>query len=57
MSEKREISRAETARQRRAERTKNELEQTGRRAVKPVMPVTSRVTQSYVVPKLSLIHI
>lgn len=51
MSEKREISRAETARQRRAERTKNELEQTGRRAVKPVMPVTSRVTQSYVVPK------
>ena len=51
MSEKREISRAETARQRRAERTKNELEQTSRRAVKPVMPVTSRVTQSYVVPK------
>ena len=51
MSEKRELSRAEIARQRRAVRAKSELEQTGRRAVKPIMPVTSRVTQSYVVPK------
>jgi cell division septal protein FtsQ len=51
MSEKHENSRAETARQRRAERVRAELEQTGRRAAKPVMPVTERVTQSYVVPK------
>lgn len=51
MSEKRETSRSEIARQRRADRARNEIQQTGRRASKPVMPVTSRVTQSYVVTK------
>lgn len=51
MSEKRESSRSEIARQRRAERARNEMQQTGRRAAKPVLPVTSRVTQSYVVTK------
>jgi hypothetical protein len=51
MSRKREISRSEIARQRRSERTRNELEQTSLRAAKPVIPVTTRVSQSYVVAK------
>jgi hypothetical protein len=51
MSGKRELNRSELARQRRAERVTKELDQTSRRAVKPVMPVTSRVTTTYVAPK------
>ena len=47
MKEKRELSRAEIARQRRAQRAANELTQTGKRATKPIIqPVTRRVTPS-----------
>lgn len=42
MSDKRELSRAEVARRRRAQRTAKEMEQTAKRAVKPMVPVTSR---------------
>ena len=48
MSGKRELTRAEIARQRRAQRATNELEQTSKRALKPVMPITSRVVQTSV---------
>lgn len=41
---KRELSRSETARQRRANRATKELQQTTQRAVKPIQPVTKRVT-------------
>jgi hypothetical protein len=42
MSDKRELSRAELVRQRRAQRTVKELEQTTKRALKPTTPITSR---------------
>ena len=47
MSEKRQPSRAELVRQRRAQRAKKELTQTAQRAVKPVAPVTTRRTVTY----------
>lgn len=43
MSDKRELSRSEAARQRRANRTVRELEQTKQRATRPVTTVVSRV--------------
>jgi hypothetical protein len=42
MSEKREISRAELVRQRRAQRVAKEMQQTTQRALKPIVPVASR---------------
>lgn len=51
MSGKREFTRAELARQRRAQRAAKELEQTSKRAVKPVMLVTSRAAQTPVVSR------
>jgi hypothetical protein len=42
MSSKRDLTRAELVRRRRAERTVKELEQTKKRALKPIVPVTSR---------------
>ena len=42
MSDRRELTRAEIARRRRAQRTANEMEQTTKRAVKPMVAVTSR---------------
>ncbi len=42
MSDRRELSRAELVRRRRAQRTAKELEQTAKRALKPIVPVTSR---------------
>ncbi len=53
MSEKRELSRSEVARQRRAQRTVTELHQTKQRASHPVVtrPVTSRVSTSPVMAK------
>ncbi|MBK8783825.1 MAG: FtsQ-type POTRA domain-containing protein [Anaerolineales bacterium] len=42
MSEKRELTRAETARLRRAQRAVKEMEQTKKQATRPVVPVTSR---------------
>lgn len=52
MSEKRELSRAEIARQRRAQRTVNELQQTRQRATRSATPVvTSRRTTNPVVSK------
>ena len=39
MSDKQELSRSEIARQRRAQRARKELEQTSKRASKPVMAV------------------
>ena len=42
MSKKRELTRSEQVRQRRAERLVKEREQTAKRAVKPIVPVTSR---------------
>lgn len=49
MNVKREPTRAEIARQRSAQRAAKELEQTGMRALKPVMPITSRVSRTPVV--------
>ena len=46
MSGKHEFTRAEIARQRRAQRAVKELEQTGRRTLKPVVPITSRAIQN-----------
>jgi hypothetical protein len=46
-----ELTRAEIARQRRAERAAKELEQTGKRALKPVMPITSRAARMPVVSR------
>jgi hypothetical protein len=43
VSERKELSRAEIARQRRAQRAAKELTQATQRAVKPVVPVSSRV--------------
>jgi hypothetical protein len=43
VSEKKELTRAEIARQRRAQRAAKELTQATKRAVKPVAPVSSRV--------------
>jgi cell division protein FtsQ len=43
VSEKKEVTRAEVARQRRAQRAATELTQTTRRAVKPAVKVSSRV--------------
>ncbi len=53
MSDKRELSRAELVRQRRAQRTVKELEQTTQRALKPIAPVTSRAvpTRPVIKPK------
>ena len=42
MSDKRELSRAEAARRRRAQRAVKEMEQTKKHATRPVVPVTSR---------------
>lgn len=42
MSEKRELSRAELVRQRRAQRVAKEMQQTTQRALKPIVPVASR---------------
>ncbi len=42
MSEKRELTRAEVARRRRAQRAVKEMEQTKKQATRPVVPVTSR---------------
>ncbi len=46
MSGKPEFTRAEIARQRRAQNAVKELEQTGRRTLKPVVPITSRAIQN-----------
>lgn len=54
MSDKRELSRAEVARQRRASRAATELKQTTQRAVKPIQPVTKRVTAA---PKPTFIQV
>jgi hypothetical protein len=43
MSGKQELTRSELARQRRAQRAAKELTQTSKRAIKPVVPVSSRV--------------
>jgi hypothetical protein len=43
VSEKKELSRSEVARQRRAQRAAKELTQTSKRALKPAVPVSSRV--------------
>lgn len=43
MSERKEVSRAESARQRRAQRAAQELTQTTKRAIKPAVRVSSRV--------------
>ena len=53
MSDKRELTRAELARQRRAQRTVKELKQTTQRALKPITPVTSRTvpTRPVIKPK------
>lgn len=52
MSERKTVSRAEVARERRAARAKSELDQTARRALKPSVGVTQRRDpQSYVVPR------
>ncbi len=53
MSDKRELSRAELVRQRRAQRTAKEMQQTTQRALKPIAPVTSRVvpTRPVIKPK------
>ena len=42
MSDKRELSRAEVARRRRAQRAVKEMEQTKKHATRPIVPVTSR---------------
>ena len=42
MSDKRELSRAEVARRRRAQRAVKEMEQTKKQATRPIVPVTSR---------------
>lgn len=42
MSDKREVTRAEAARRRRAQRAVKELEQTKKHATRPIVPVTSR---------------
>lgn len=52
MSDRRELSRAELVRRRRAQRTLNEFEQTARRAPKPIVPVTSRTSTLAVTSKL-----
>ncbi len=46
MSDRRELSRAEIVRRRRAQRTAKELEQTAKRALKPIVPVNSRTPTS-----------
>ncbi len=51
MSNKRELSRAELVRARRAQRDIKEMQQTVQRAVKPTLPVSSRVGTSYVQAK------
>ena len=52
MKEKRELSRSEIARQRRAQRTVSELKQTKQRATRPAPPpVTSRVSSTPVLSK------
>ena len=51
MSAKSELTRAELARQRRTQRAMKELEQTSKRALKPIMPVTSRVARRPVVSR------
>jgi len=51
MSGKSELTRAELARQRRTQRAAKELEQTSKRALKPVMPITSRTTRMPVAPR------
>lgn len=53
MSEKRELTRAEIVRQRRAQRTAQELKKASQAALKPVKPtvITSRVVTPYVQPK------
>jgi cell division protein FtsQ len=48
MSDRRELSRAEMVRARRARRFASEVQQTAQRAVKPIAPVTSRVGTTYV---------
>ena len=51
MSEKREPSRAEAVRARRAQRSAKELAQTTQRAVKPISTVSTRGEVSYVADK------
>lgn len=51
MSNKRELTRAEMVRARRAQQTAKEIHQTVQRSVKPTMPVSSRVGTSYVQAK------
>jgi cell division protein FtsQ len=53
MSDKRELSRADVARQRRAQRARKELEQTTQRALKPIVSATSRImpTRPVIKPK------
>lgn len=51
MSDKRELTRAEQVRARRAQRLAHEVTQNKHRAVKPITPVTSRVGTSYVPTK------
>jgi len=56
MKDKRELSRAEIARQRRAKRAADELTQTGKRAIKPmVKPVIKQTTKP--VPKLTFAQV
>lgn len=51
MSNKRELTRAEQVRARRAQRSMQEMKQTAKQAVKPVPQVSSRVTTPYVLAK------
>jgi hypothetical protein len=51
MSNKRELTRAELVRARRAQQTAKEIHQTVQRSVKPTLPVSSRVGTSYVQAK------
>lgn len=51
MSNKRELSRAELVRARRAQQAAKEMQQTVQRSVKPASAVTSRLSKPYVQPK------
>ena len=55
MRDRRELSRAELVRRRRAQRTAKEFEQSSRRALKPIVPVTARIPAHAVTSKPRLV--
>jgi hypothetical protein len=57
MSDKRELSRADIARQRRAQRAAKEMQQTTQRALKPIAAVSSRIVPTRPVIKLKRVKI